>query len=149
MKKSFTIIAIISLLSSCSIDYKWKKDVKISELEKQIQVLTIENTNLKEENMLLKAGGIPSTVQTSSSSWWTTVVGANSLFPEGSTFEETNGAECMKKAYNVYISEWIKKCKSLGYTDAQIQKDECQLDTSYIKTLEKQRTDAEAACGPQ
>lgn len=149
MKKLIFPFILILFLTSCTWIQDTEKDQKITELEKQIQILRIENTNLKEENMLLQAGWIPSTVQTSTSSWWTTVVGANSLFPEWSTFEETNGAECMKKAYNAYISEWVKKCKSLGYSDAQIQKDECQLDTSYIKTLEKQRTDAEAACGPQ
>jgi len=124
------------------------KDIKITELETQIQALQEENTRLKWENELLKIGGIPSSIQTTPVSSSTTVMD-NSLFPEWTTFEETNGADCMKKAHDMYISEWIKKCKSLGYTDAQIQKDGCQLDTSYIKTLEKQRTDAEAACGPQ
>lgn len=134
---------------SCNMDWKDVKNPKITELETQIQALKIENNRLKEENELLKIGWIPSTVQTSSSSGWTTVVGANSLFPEWSTFEESNGAECMKKAYDTYIAEWIKKCKSIGYTDAEIQKDKCQLDIPVIQSLEKQKTNAEAACGPQ
>ena len=124
------------------------KDAKITALETKIHTLQEENTRLKWENELLKIGGIPSSIQTTPASSSTTVMD-NSLFPEWTTFEETNGADCMKKARDTYISEWIKKCKSLGYTDAQIQKDGCQLDTSFIKTLQKQRTDAEATCGPQ
>lgn len=55
----------------------------------------------------------------------------------------------MKKAHNTYIAAGIKKCKSLGYTDTQIQKDECQLDIPFIQSLEKQKIDTEAACGPR
>ena len=148
MKKIIILIPLI-LLGSCTILGSETQDPRITELETQIQVLKREKTRLQEENELLKIGWIPSSVQTSSSSGWTTVVGANSLFPEGSTFEESNGAECMKKAYETYISEWIKKCKSIGYTDAEIQKDKCQLDIPVIQSLEKQKTNAEAACWPQ
>ena len=148
MKKILFSIILLSFLSSCTMNQDQDKDAKIRAFETQIQALQEENTRLKWENELLKIGGIPSSIQTTPVSSSTTVMD-NSLFPEWTTFEETNGADCMKKARDMYISEWIKKCKSLGYTDAQIQKDECQLDTSYIKTLEKQRTDAEAACGPQ
>ncbi|MBX9809870.1 hypothetical protein K2X92_05765, partial [Candidatus Gracilibacteria bacterium] len=86
MKKLIFPLILILFLTSCIGDENIGKDTKITELEKQIQILKGENNKLQQENELLKIGGIPSTIQTSSSGG-TTIVGANSLFPEGSTFE--------------------------------------------------------------
>lgn len=49
MKKILTIFLTFFLLSSCSIDWNWEKDKKISELEKQISEL-----NKKLESDLFK-----------------------------------------------------------------------------------------------
>jgi hypothetical protein len=148
MKNIILIISIIWLLTSCSTDTNWEKDQKISELNTQIESLQQENSKLREENELIKIWWIPWSVQTTPVSSGVTIMD-NGFLPEWTTFEESNGVECMKKAYSEYIAAWTKRCQSLGYTDAQIQKDECKLDVAYIKTLQKQKTDAEAVCGPQ
>ncbi len=148
MKNIILIISIIWLFSSCNPNVDGEKDKEISELNTQIESLQQENSKLREENELIKIGWIPWSVQTTEASSGVTVMD-NGFLPEWTTFEESNGVECMKKAYSEYIAAWTKKCQSLGYTDAQIQKDECKLDVTYIKTLQKQKTDAEAACGPR
>lgn len=121
---------------------------KIQFLEKQVQELKIENARLREENELLKIGWIPSSIQTTPWASSTTIID-NWFLPEWTTFEEGNGVECMQKAYSEYIAAWTKKCKSLWYTDAQIQKDECQLDNAFIQSIQKQKTNVEATCGPR
>ncbi len=45
MKKIFITLSLILALSSCSIDWKWEKDKKIAELEKQVSELKKEQEN--------------------------------------------------------------------------------------------------------
>ena len=149
MKIEKLILFLIPLLflSSCSLDWHDDKDTKVIELEKQNQELKRENANLKENQSLINAWWIPTDIQPTEPTWWTKVV--NPLFPEWTTFEESDSTVCMKKAKDSYLAAWIKKCKSLGYTDTQIQKDECQLENSFINQLKTTRTIEEWKCGPQ
>ena len=55
----------------------------------------------------------------------------------------------MKKAQENYIAAGIKKCIAAGYKEADIKKDKCQLDTAFIQSLQKKKTNEEATCGPQ
>lgn len=163
MKPYFLLMPFL-FFTSCTKDTIPETNIKIQSLEKQVQELKIENSKLgienenikreiaiiKEENVLLKAGWIPPTdTQTTGLPTWTKMMDSNSLFPEWSTFEETNGAECMKKAQDNYIAAGIKKCIASGYKEADIKKDKCQLDTAFILSLQKKKTNEEAACGPQ
>ena len=163
MKPYFLIIPLL-FITSCTNDRIPETNIKIQSLEKQVQELKDENTkiksendsikreiaNIKEENVLLKAGWIPPTDnQMTGLPPWTKIMDNNSLFPEWSTFEETNGEECMKKAHDNYIKAGITKCIALGYKEADIKKDKCQLDTTFIQSLQKKKTNEEAACGPQ
>lgn len=124
-------------------------ETKVATLETENKNLKIENSTIKEENTLLKAGWIPPDGnQASNLPPWVSSMSDGSMFPEWTTFEETNSAECFKKAYDVFIAAGTKKCIELGYKDAEIKANKCQLDNSYINELNKKRKDAEAQCGP-
>lgn len=143
----YLLLFLILTLSSCVQSQSIEKDIKIIELEKQIQELKIENANLKENQSLINAWWIPSEIQSTQLSWWTTVI--NPLFPEWTTFEETDSTECMRKAYNDYIAAWTKECRILGYTEKEIKIDKCQLSTTFINQLKTKKTNDEGKCGPQ
>lgn len=138
---------MVILLSSCSLVENTDDTNWVQSLEKQIQELKIENANLKENQSLINAWWVPSEIQSTQSSWWTTVI--NPLFPEWTTFEETDSTECMKNAYNNYLAAWIKKCREIGYTKEEINTDKCQLSTTFINQLKTKKTNDEGKCGPQ
>ena len=125
-------------------------ETKILSLETENKALKIENATIKEEVTLIKAGWIPSEPQTSSTlPLWVSSVSDGSLFPEWTTFEETTSVECFKKAYDSFIAAGTKKCIELGYKDAEIKANKCQLENSYINELNQKKKNAEAQCGPQ
>lgn len=51
----YLLLFLILTLSSCVQSQSIEKDIKIIELEKQIQELKIENANLKENQSLINA----------------------------------------------------------------------------------------------
>lgn len=155
MKLILLIIPIV-LLSSCTNSGNSETTAKIQSLEIKVATLETENKNLKienstikEENNLLKAGGIPPDAsQTTALPPGVSSMSDDSMLPEWTTFEESNTAECYQKIHETYLAEGIKKCKELGYKDADIQANKCQLENSYINELNKKRKDAEMQCGP-
>ncbi|NRH20958.1 hypothetical protein HOO68_02860 [Candidatus Gracilibacteria bacterium] len=155
MKIFFLLIPIL-LISSCTNSGNNETTTKIQSLETKIitletenKNLKVENANLKEENNLLKAGGLPPDGnQPTALPPGVSSMTDGSMLPDGTTFEETNTTECLQKIHETYLAEGIKKCKELGYKDAEIQANKCQLDTSFINELNKKRKDAEAQCGP-
>lgn len=155
MKLNLLLIPIV-LLSSCTNSGNSETTAKIQSLETKVATLETENKNLKienstikEENNLLKAGGIPPDAsQTTALPPGVSSMSDNSMLPEWTTFEESNTAECYQKIHETYLAEGIKKCKELGYKDADIQANKCQLENSYINELNKKRKDAEMQCGP-
>lgn len=155
MKLILLIIPIV-LLSSCTNSGNSETTAKIQSLEIKVATLETENKNLKienstikEENNLLKAGGIPPDAsQTTALPPGISSVSDGSMLPEWTTFIEWSNKECFDKVYQIYLAEGIKKCKELGYKDAEIQTNKCQLENSYINELNKKRKDAEMECGP-
>lgn len=155
MKFSFLLIPLL-FLASCTnsgnnetLSKIQSLETKVITLEKENKNLKIENANLKEESNLIKAGWIPpENKQPSGLPPWMTGVSDGSMFPEWTTFEESNGATCMKKAKDNFMTAGIKKCTELGYKKADIQANKCQLDTSFINELNAKKKDAEAQCGP-
>lgn len=124
-------------------------ETKVATLETENKNLKIENSTIKEENNLLKAGWIPPTeAPTTGLPPWVSSMSDGSMFPEWTTFEESNAAECYKKAYDDFIAAGIKRCTELGYKDPEIKANKCQLETSFINELNAKKKDAEAQCGP-
>lgn len=156
MQFSSLILIFLFFLSSCTIDWKDENTTQVQSLETNIlsletenKALKIENKTIKEEINLLKAGWIPSEPQALSVlPQWVSSVSDGSLFPEWTTFEETNSAECYKKAYDTFIAAGTKKCVELGYKDTEIKANKCQLSIEFINELNTKRKDAEAQCGP-
>lgn len=125
-------------------------ETKILSLETENKALKIENATIKEEVSLLKVGWVPSEPQASSGlPQWVSSVSDGSLFPEWTTFEETNSADCFKKAYDTFIAAGTKKCVELWYTDTEIKANKCQLSTEFINELNRKKNAAEMQCGPQ
>ena len=95
--KFFLLFISITLLSACTLQ---TENTEVELLKAQITKLQQENANLREENTLLKAGGKPQSVNVSD----------NSIFPAGTTFEESNNQDCLKKAYDHFIMEGNARC---------------------------------------
>lgn len=156
MKFSLLILISLFFLSSCTIDWNDEKtiqieslDTKILSLETENKNLKIENSTIKEENNLLKAGWIPPDGnQISNLPPWVSSMSDGSMFPEWTTFEESNTADCFKKAYDSFIAAGTKKCVELGYKDTEIKANKCQLSIEFINELNTKRKGAEAQCGP-
>lgn len=124
-------------------------ETKVTTLETENKNLKIENSTIKEENNLLKAGWIPPTEPPITGlPPWISSMSDGSMLPDWTTFEETNAVECYKKIHEVYLAEGIRKCKELGYKDADIQANKCKLENAYINELNKKKKDAEVQCGP-
>lgn len=155
MKIFFLLIPIL-LISSCTNSGNNETSIKIQSLETKVVILEtenknlkIENANLKEENNLLKAGWLPPDGnQPTTLPPWVSSMTDGSMLPEWTTFKESNATECLQKIHETYLAEWIKKCKELGYKDAEIQANKCQLENSYINELNTKRKNAEIECGP-
>lgn len=124
------------ILSSCTLMAEPDETVHIQTLEKQVADLKRENANLQEENNLLKAGGTPPS----------TTVMDNSMFPAGTTFEESSDADCLQKAKDKFIAAGNAKCRENGYSDADIANGKCQLKQETITELNTMRSNEEALC---
>jgi hypothetical protein len=132
--KKYLIFVCLLLLSACSIGTK--ESPQIQSLQSQITELQRENANLREENTLLKAGGTPQNVNVSDSS----------LFPAGTTFEESNNQECLKKAYDRFITQGNSRCIQAGYSTGQIESGACKLTEKTINELNTLRKNEESTC---
>jgi hypothetical protein len=134
MKIISLLIISIFVISACSIGTK--ESSQIQSLQAQITELQRENANLREENILLKAGGTPQSVNVSDSS----------IFPAGTTFEESNNQECLKKAYDHFIMEGNARCIQAGYSTGQIGSGACKLTEKTIDELNTLRKNEESTC---
>lgn len=127
----------LSIFSSCTINTeKPNETAHIQALEKQVAELKQENANLQEENTLLKAGWTPPN----------TTVMDNSLFPAGTTFEESSDTQCMQQAKDKFIAAGNKKCQESGYNDEDITNGKCQLKKEIITELTTMRSNEESLC---
>jgi hypothetical protein len=108
MKLTPLLLVSTLIFSACSIGTK--ESPEIQSLQVQIAKLHRENASLREENTLLKAGGTPQDVN----------IADNSILPAGTTFEESNNQDCLKKAYDHFITEGNSRCISAGYSTGDI-----------------------------
>lgn len=136
MRIPLFLISLV-ILSSCAFTAeKPDETAHIQALEKQVAELKQENANLQEENTLLKAGWTPPS----------TTVMDNSLFPAGTTFEESSDTQCMQQAKDKFIATGNAKCRESGYSNEDIANWKCQLKKETITELTTMRSNEESLC---
>ena len=129
------------ILVSCSGSSLTHDTPQQDNLEQEVSALKIENTNLREENSLLRAGGDPSTIQSQQ-----TETRTGTYISQDTTYEEGNLDTCMQQSHDDYIRAGSQICKKDGYSDADILTNKCQLETKVIQELANNRSNAEASC---
>ncbi len=139
MKLTLLLIPMI-LLISCSTPTPIDTPDPMKKLEQEVTTLKLENANLREENVLLKAGGDPSTIQNQSETRTGTYISDETTYEEGSL------TLCMKQSHDDYIAAGSRVCKSDGYTDADILANKCQLGTKILQELSTNKSNAETSC---
>lgn len=135
------------LFTSCTMNGTDTRDTRITELEKQVQELKRENANIRENQALIDAWWIPTEIQPTPAPSGSTDID-NSMFPEWTTFEEANNAECLKQAQESFIASGNRACSSAWYTEDDIQSGKCKLTKEVIIALTTKRTNAESLCSP-
>ena len=139
--QSLTLLLIpLTLLASCAPSSSSRNNDQIQKLEQEVTTLKLENANLHEENVLLKAGGDPSTIQNQ------TETRTGTYISNGTTYEEGSLTLCLKQSHDDYISAGTRVCKKDGYSDADILANKCQLTTKVIQELTNNESNAEASC---
>jgi hypothetical protein len=131
-----TLIISLLCLSSCtwlSIGTPESSQAELQQLRQENTALQTENATLREENTLLKAGGDPSTLQSSFGS-------------SDTTYTEGSYDSCMQDAHAGYISAGTDYCKKSGYSTGDILANKCQLDNSVIHELQMTESGAQSEC---
>jgi hypothetical protein len=131
--KSLLFLIPLFLISSCAIPITGTQDA-LESLKQENTALQTENANLREENTLLKAGGDPSTLQSSFGSSDTT------------SYTEGSYDSCMQDAHAGYISAGTEYCKKSGYSTGDILANKCQLDDAVMQELYATESGAQAEC---
>lgn len=137
--KYVIIILSIFLLVSCAQKENPETTRRIQSLEEEVRTLKVENANLKVENDLYKAWGMPGSIKSfSSNSWW-----PQNLDPN---FVEWSYTGCLKEAFDAYVTQGSEYCKKVWYSPVDIAANKCQLDNTIMTQLKTTKSQAEWEC---
>ena len=74
------------------------------------------------------------------------IITGSSLFPEGTTFEESSDTQCMQQSQDKFIAAGNAKCRESGYSDEDIANGKCQLKKETITELTTMKSNEESLC---